>query len=331
MKPYFSIIIPVYNVASYLRECLDSVLAQTFTDWEAICVDDGSTDESGAILDEYAAKDKRFRVAHRENQGVVAARKIGLELSSGERILFLDSDDWVDANMLQELYSCASKNNLDVIQFGFAVEDTILVKHKMPVMAGSFFIHQLLKHMDGSPLKILGMCIWDKCYKRSIAVQAFLPIANVCIKYGEDALFAMSAFCFMQSIYFLRHPFYHYRMVQGSALHRYYRNVVQDAEIFIKTSDRLVRQTGIMSDKQIDCMNYFHAYDITRYVFMMALCQAKSKEECYALLHDLRYAEFFNVNNVAKPSLMRRCLRYLVAHERIAWLFRKILMKKMRG
>ena len=79
--PYFSIIIPVYNVAPYLRECLDSVLAQTFTDWEVICVDDGSTDGSGEILEEYAVKDKRFKVVHQENQGVVAARVNGFNQS----------------------------------------------------------------------------------------------------------------------------------------------------------------------------------------------------------------------------------------------------------
>ena len=91
--PFFSIIIPVYNVAPYLRECLDSVLAQTFTDWEAVCVDDGSTDGSGAILDEYAAKDKRLRVIHQENKGVGAARNLGLKKVKGNWILFLDGDD----------------------------------------------------------------------------------------------------------------------------------------------------------------------------------------------------------------------------------------------
>ena len=79
----FSIIIPVYNVAQYLRECLDSVLAQTFTDWEAICVDDGSTDGSGAILDEYAAKDWRFRVIHQDNAGVGFARNVALNVARG--------------------------------------------------------------------------------------------------------------------------------------------------------------------------------------------------------------------------------------------------------
>lgn len=93
MTPFFSIIIPVYNVAPYLRECLDSVLAQTFTDWEAICVDDGSTDGSGTILDEYAARDTRIRVIHKQNAGVSAARNTALDVARGKWFLFLDGDD----------------------------------------------------------------------------------------------------------------------------------------------------------------------------------------------------------------------------------------------
>lgn len=102
--PKFSIIIPVYNVAPYLRECLDSVLAQTYTDWEAICVDDGSTDGSGAILDEYALKDNRFKVLHQKNQGVSAARNVALDAASGEYLVFVDSDDFMDDDYLEYLF-----------------------------------------------------------------------------------------------------------------------------------------------------------------------------------------------------------------------------------
>lgn len=112
MQPYFSIIIPVHNIAPYLCECLDSVLAQTFTDWEAICIDDGSADESGAILDEYAVNDERFRVIHQENKGVGAARNVGLDSARGKWILFLDGDDiWnvkllaVVTRMIEEYHS----------------------------------------------------------------------------------------------------------------------------------------------------------------------------------------------------------------------------------
>ena len=110
MKPYFSIIIPVYNVAPYLRECLDSVLAQTFTDWEAICVDDGSTDGSGAILDEYVAKDSRFRVVHQRNAGVSAARNVALEVAKGEWVTFLDADDKIDDERLNVLFFISQKH-----------------------------------------------------------------------------------------------------------------------------------------------------------------------------------------------------------------------------
>jgi len=97
----FSIIVPVYNVAPYLHECLESVLAQTFADWECICVDDGSTDGSGTILDEYAKMDSRFRVVRQANAGVSAARNAGMELATGEYLTFLDADDlyapgWLD-------------------------------------------------------------------------------------------------------------------------------------------------------------------------------------------------------------------------------------------
>lgn len=93
VSPFFSIIIPVYNVAPYLRECLDSILAQSFSDWECICVDDGATDGAGQILDEYAQKDKRIHVIHQRNRGVSAARNRALTYACGEFICFADGDD----------------------------------------------------------------------------------------------------------------------------------------------------------------------------------------------------------------------------------------------
>ena len=108
--PFFSIIIPVYNVAPYLHECLDSVLTQTFGDWEALCVDDGSTDGSGDILDEYATKDQRFRVVHQKNTGVSAARNAALDAAQGEWLCFLDSDDKVECHWLEDIAEGAKKH-----------------------------------------------------------------------------------------------------------------------------------------------------------------------------------------------------------------------------
>ena len=113
----FSIIIPVYNAAKYLRPCLDSVLAQTERDLECICVDDGSTDGSAAILDEYAAKDARFQVVHKKNEGVAVARNTGLDLAHGEWITWLDADDEYAPWRLEEAWRIIENEKPDLVRF----------------------------------------------------------------------------------------------------------------------------------------------------------------------------------------------------------------------
>ena len=113
--PKVSIIVPVYNTEKYLRRCLDSIAAQTFTDWECICVDDGSPDAGGAMLDAYARRDARFRVIHQENGGVSRARNAGLDAARGEWIAFVDSDDWVE-----KLYITDVEDEADLFRVGLS-------------------------------------------------------------------------------------------------------------------------------------------------------------------------------------------------------------------
>ena len=116
-KPKISVVIPVYNVEQFLRECVDSVLEQTVSDFEIILVDDGATDSSGAICDEYGAKDQRVRVIHQANGGLSAARNRGLDAANGEYIYFLDSDDYLAPNTLEALLECAEQAAADVVFF----------------------------------------------------------------------------------------------------------------------------------------------------------------------------------------------------------------------
>lgn len=118
MAPLFSIIIPVYNVAPYLRECLDSILAQKFKGWEAVCVDDGSTDGSSNILDDYATSDERFRVVHQINSGVSAARNRGIDIASGEWLYFMDADDIIVHNAFEILSDIVLKDRYDAYFLG---------------------------------------------------------------------------------------------------------------------------------------------------------------------------------------------------------------------
>ena len=112
--PKISVIVPVYNTEQYLHRCIDSILAQTYTDFELLLIDDGSKDNSGKICNEYAAKDSRVRVFHKENGGVSSARNIGLDNAKGGWISFVDSDDWISTEYLENLFN-AVDNTVDLV------------------------------------------------------------------------------------------------------------------------------------------------------------------------------------------------------------------------
>ena len=114
-NPKISVIVPVYKAEHYLARCVDTLLAQTFDDFEVILVDDGSPDNSGAICDEYALKDKRVRVIHQPNAGVSMARQKGLDNARGEYVIHADPDDWVEPDMLKELYAKAKEEDADMV------------------------------------------------------------------------------------------------------------------------------------------------------------------------------------------------------------------------
>ena len=113
--PVLSIIVPVYNVEQYLGKCLDSIKNQSFKDFEAILIDDGSTDGSGAICDEYAARDNRFKVIHQENKGVSNARNVGLELAIGQYFGLIDADDQIEPDMYENMISTAKEYMADIV------------------------------------------------------------------------------------------------------------------------------------------------------------------------------------------------------------------------
>lgn len=115
MTPLISVIVPVYNVEKYLGECLDSILGQTFKDIEIICIDDGSTDSSGKMLDDYREKDERVIVVHDTNHGLGHARNAGIDMARGKYICFLDSDDYMETDALMKRYELAEKNNCDLV------------------------------------------------------------------------------------------------------------------------------------------------------------------------------------------------------------------------
>ena len=173
--PKISIIIPVYNVEKYLSICLDSILAQSFTDFEVICINDGSDDKSLEILNEYKNKDSRIRVISQENAGVSAARNRGLNVANGEYISFVDPDDWIEPDCYEIAYNKAVNTNADMLFFGAKyVTDEIVEEKNLK----SLYI--CLEENDNLNEMIhITHTIWNKLFKNS-----FLKKHN--IKFAEN-------------------------------------------------------------------------------------------------------------------------------------------------
>lgn len=169
-KPAISIVIPVWNVEKYLKECLDSIAVQTFSNFEAICIDDGSPDNCGKILDDYALKDNRFKVIHQENGGEAVARNRGIEAAQGEYLYFVDDDDYLHPQTLEVFYKI-------IISSGF---DGVVCKHsevheRYQPMAADIDIDKVQYQIVEQPLqaflddkKLITIAPWCKLYKRSV-------------------------------------------------------------------------------------------------------------------------------------------------------------------
>lgn len=211
MNPFFSIVIPVYNVAPHLRDCLDSVRVQTFTNWEAICVDDGSTDGSGEILDEYASKDSRSRVIHQKNAGVSASRNKGLDEAQGEWVVFLDGDD-VLAPASLECITRLGDGDVNLIRFeylSFTNEDNL--KFQANDSAG-FKDVDISRAIDMSDLFVF---LWQHAFRRSILdglrFKAF--------QRGEDRVYIDDVLLHrVNSVRVTDAVLYGYRQREGSAM-----------------------------------------------------------------------------------------------------------------
>ena len=211
----FSIIIPVYNVEQYLRDCLDSVCNQSFTDWEAVCVDDGSTDGSSMILREYAGKEDRLRIITQANGGLSAARNNGMMSARGEYILFLDSDDWLEPNALEVLAS--NLDGEDMICFSgrryFEDEKSF---HEPDRLARHDYASGMDYYNDNAlnSRDFAFVCVVLRAYKQSFLLNNHLRF-KVGI-YHEDNLFTPKACFFARRVKVIDECLYDYRVRANS-------------------------------------------------------------------------------------------------------------------
>lgn len=219
-----SVVVPVYNAEKYLEECLDSIMVQTLKDIEVICVNDGSTDRSGQILNEYAKKDSRIKVIHKENGGVVSARNTGVDIAEGKYIGFVDSDDWVEPEMYEKLYEIAEREDVDLVTSGYFMEGNYTTTHLDIVEEGLYkgerydsLLNQVIYILDQKAPGIRGM-LWCKLYKRELFEKIRQEIPES-LTFSEDKMCIIRYALECESAYVCKQPFYHYRINNTSVVH----------------------------------------------------------------------------------------------------------------
>ena len=235
-----SIIVPIYNVEQYLGHCIDSILCQTFTNFELVLVDDGSLDGSGKLSDEYALKDDRIRVIHQANKGVSAARNAGLDIAVGKYICFVDPDDWVAPNYLSTIMR--QVQNFDALFWGFSFEYndgsrmslSLREQDAMDISSKERILLHLCANDTG--YNVLGY-VWDKVFRRNIIERYHLRFERN-IRFGEDEMFTLAYCLKAESMKVIPNVLYHYLQRAGGLANQ--KEPVLSCKVKYQTIVRLI-------------------------------------------------------------------------------------------
>lgn len=261
-----SVIVPIYRIEKYLPECIDSLLNQSFLDFELLLVNDGSPDKCPKICDDYAEKDSRVKVIHKENGGLLSARKAGLENAKGKYIAFVDGDDWVDKFYLDTLFKLADANDADLVVTGQFREFDGKIETIKPKEAGVYNEKEIKSYIIPNAIYNGRFCehgistyVWNKLYKRELLYKILMDVPNEIIM-GEDAAITYSYLSMSKSLVISRIPLYYYRQRHDSIVKslenpkiEYYRLGLLMNFLKIKLSHVLDQQT---LDRQISYYLY---------------------------------------------------------------------------
>ena len=254
-----SIIVAIYKVEPYLRQCLDSIVMQTYKNLDIILVDDGSPDQCGKICDEYAEEDSRIRVIHKKNAGLGMARNSGLEIACGKYIIFIDSDDWLELNMVERLAISAQENDCDYVVGGFARE----IAGKNAILSHPCDNPRIIEQKEiGKEVlfPILGaesnnihdidreMCVWTNLYKREIIHEQNIRFVSEREYLSEDLFFNIHYIMNCRRAMLLPDHLYHYRINNVSLTNAFRLNRFSLLCKLYETECSILKDYGILSD-----------------------------------------------------------------------------------
>lgn len=263
MRPKVSIIVPIYNVESYLSRCLQSLMNQTIKEIEIILIDDGSPDNCPRLCDAYASEDNRVKVIHKENEGLGFARNSGLEIATGEYVAFVDSDDFVDVHMYEELYEIAQRADLDVAYCGFyEYRDLNVIRKRQEVTEYTVFendeCHEVLHGMlspcgEKGRITKFEMSVWHAIYRRDIFTRNNISFCSEREFISEDIIFHIDLIHHCRKIAFIPDAYYYYCLNESSLSKTYRRDRLQKVDILCEEVFRRVQEKAYKFPIE-DCM-----------------------------------------------------------------------------
>lgn len=262
-KKRLSIIIPVYNAENKIEKCINSVLNQSYKDFELILVDDGSTDRSAVICEEYASKDNRITTIHIENSGTFQARKIGAQRAEGEILTFSDADDWIESNAFETAMQVFDENDPDIYTYAYFVGDFIqkhLYEEKLylqdevrKIIAPGMMFDSIIGRRRLDP----SLCC--KYIKKELFLKVTESVTDR-ITLGEDALVTYPAFCMAQSVLISNKAFYHYEINNTSCTRTFPQERVIEIKAFQKNITRLFDEMDMIPEMQEQIGHYVRTF-----------------------------------------------------------------------
>lgn len=258
-----SIIVPVYKVEPYLRCCVDSILAQTFTDFELILVDDGSPDGCPAICDEYAQLDSRVHVVHQCNGGLSVARNVGLDIARGEYIGFVDSDDFVHPKMYERLIRAATLTNADIAScaynevYDLCAASSVCVEDNREDEIVLYDRKSFISNLFPDIYSVIGVSVWNKIYRRQIWEDLRFPVGRIC----EDWFVLLPCLCRSTYVAAVTDKLYYYYRRPGSITNSGFSiKLQQDTTAFCIGNLQQFTELGEWSQYQYQLDEYFTRY-----------------------------------------------------------------------
>lgn len=292
--PKISVIVPVYNVEKYLNRCVDSILNQTFEDFELILVNDGSPDNCGNICDEYAQKDNRVKVIHKKNGGVSSARNVGIDIAQGEYIMFVDSDDWINENMLNDMYNMPD-SDMKVSSIRMIGKDNsteYIIDTKMHTQ------EELLIGFFSEAFPIICLCgPWCKLYKKDIIFNNAVRF-NEDMSLGEDTYFNLNYIKHCKKVYTSEQIYYYYMRENSESLFTKFRlNMYYDVR---KVFDLKVKMANELNMGRDSVFKMELSYTQTLIGNLIKMVDTNTKTEVKKYMSLLQKDKEFNDDNLIK-------------------------------